>query len=123
MVQVVTLMGLCYLAGCATPKLETVLPNRDATIGKTTEALLQCAGQPVRKAVQNHSEIFLYYNEAPILEESFPGTKGSFPRPHHGCWASVLLEDDRVTDIGYRSVPATIDAVEHCEAIFERCHP
>ena len=100
-----------------------MLPNRDATIGKTKEALLQCAGQPIREAVQNHSEIFLYYNEAPILEKSFPGSKGSFPLLHHGCWASVLLEDNRVTDIGYRSVPRTINAVDHCEAIFETCHP
>lgn len=101
MVRIVTLMGLYYLAGCATPELETVLPNRDATIGKTKEALLQCAGQPLREAVQNQSVIFLYYEEAPMLEKSFPGSKGSFPRLHHGCWASVLLEDDRVTDIGY----------------------
>lgn len=122
-VSIVTLMGLCYLAGCATPKLEPVLPNRDATIGKTKEALLQCAGQPIREAVQNHNVIFLYYKEAPMLQESFSGSKGSFPRPHHGCWASVLLEDDRVTDIGYRSVPRTIDALDHCEAIFETCHP
>lgn len=100
-----------------------MLLNPDATIGQTKDALLQCAGQPVREAVQNHSVLFLYYNEAPILEESFPASKGSFPRPHHGCWANVLLEDDRVTDIGYRSVPRTIDAVDHCEAIFEQCRP
>lgn len=75
------------------------------------------------EAVQNHRVLFLYYNEAPILEESFPASKGSFPRPHHGCWASVVLEDDRVTDIGYRSVPQAINAVDHCEAIFEQCRP
>lgn len=100
-----------------------MLLNPDATIGQTKDALLQCAGQPVREAVQNHRVLFLYYNEAPILEESFPASKGSFPRPHHGCWASVLLEDDRVTDIGYRSVPQAINAVDHCEAIFEQCRP
>lgn len=100
-----------------------MLPNPDATIEKTKEVLLQCAGQPVREAVQNQSVLFLYYNEAPMLEESFPASKGSFSRPHHDCWASVLLEVDRVTDIGYRSVPRTIDAVDHCEAIFENCRP
>jgi hypothetical protein len=123
MVSIISLIGLCYLTGCATPQLVTVLPNRDATIGKTKEALLQCAGQPVREEAQNRSIIFRYYKEAPMMEESFPGTKGSFPRPHHGCWASVLLEGDRVTDIGYRSVPPHIDAFDHCEAIFETCHP
>lgn len=122
-VSIIILMSLCHLAGCATPEPVRILPKRDATIGKTKEALLQCAGQPVREAVQNHSVRFLYYKEAPMLEESFPGSKGSVARPHHGCWASVLLEDDRVTDIGYRSVPRTIDAVDHCEAIFESCAP
>jgi len=123
MMSIISLIGFCYLTGCATPQLETEFPNRDATIGKAQEALLQCAGQPVREAVQNHGKLFLYYKEAPMMEESFPGSKGSFSRPHHGCWASVLLEDDRVTDIGYRSVPTTIDALDHCEAIFKNCHP
>ena len=122
-VRTAVILGFCFYGGCATPEREYVFPNRDATIGMTKEALLQCAGQPVREAVQNHSVIFLYYKEAPMMEESFPGTKGSFPRPHHGCWANVLLEGDRVTDIGYRSVPPSIDAFDHCEAIFKACPP
>lgn len=83
----------------------------------------QCAGQPIRETVQNQSVLFLYYTEAPMLEASFPGSKGKFPRPHHGGRASVRLEDDRVTDIGYRPVSRTIDAFNHCEAIDEKCHP
>jgi hypothetical protein len=122
-VRLAMILGFCAYGGCATPDLEHVLPNRDATIGMTKEALLQCAGQPIREEVQNRRVIFHYYKEAPMLQESFPGTKGSFPRPHHGCWASVLLEGDRVTDIGYRSVPPSIDALAQCEAIFEPCHP
>jgi hypothetical protein len=122
-VRFTVILAFCYFGGCALPEPVPVLPNREATLGKTKEALLQCAGQPIREAVQNHSVIFLYYKEAPMMEESFPGTKGSSPRPHHGCWASVLLEEDRVTDIGYRSVPPRIDALDHCEAIFQTCHP
>lgn len=122
-VQFAVILGFCYLSGCALPERVTVLPNRDATIGITKATLLQCAGQPIREEGQNQSAIFRYYKEAPMMEESFPGTKGSFPRPHHGCWASVLLEGDRVTDIGYRSVPPSIDAFDHCEAIFQACRP
>jgi len=122
-VGLLLVMGLCYLVGCATQGLVTVLPNRDATIGKSKEALLACAGEPTRQTVEGHSVIFLYYKEAQMLQESFPGSKGSFPRPHHGCWASVLLEGDQVSDIGYQSVPSTIDALNHCEAIFAACNP
>lgn len=121
--RLLLVMGLCDLAGCATPEPVTVLPNREATIGKSKEALLACAGQPIRQTVEDQSIIFLYYKEAQMLQESFPGSKGSFPRPHYGCWASVLLEGDRVSDIGYQSVPSTIDAMDRCEAIFAACNP
>lgn len=118
------LMTLSYFHGCATlAQVTPALPNRDATIGKTKGSLLACAGQPIREAVTDHSTVLLYYKEAPMLEESFPASKGSFARAHHGCWASVLLEGDRVTDIGYRSVPSSSDALDHCEAIFEGCNP
>ncbi|ALA59405.1 hypothetical protein [Nitrospira moscoviensis] len=117
------LTGLGGFQGCATPEPVSVVPNREATIGKTKETLLSCAGQPIREAVQNDSVLFLYYKETSMLEKSFPTSKGSFPRAHRGCWASVLLERDRVTDIGYRSVPSGIDALDHCEAIFEGCNP
>lgn len=124
MVPLLVLMTLSYFHGCATPEqVAPVLSNREATIGKTKESLLTCAGQPIREAVTDHSQVLLYYKEAPMLQESFPASKGSFARPHYGCWASVLLEGDRVTDIGYRSVPSTMDALNLCEAIFEGCHP
>lgn len=116
-------MAVWCLAGCATPDLVPALPNRDATIGKSREALLACAGQPARQTVEPRGVILLYYKEAQMLQESFPGSKGSFPRAHHGCWATVLLEGDRVSDIGYQSVPSRIDAMDECEAIFAACSP
>jgi len=122
-VWLITLMSLCHLQGCATTKTVTGSTNREATIGKTKEELLQCAGKPIREAIQNETVIFSYYREAPMLQESFPASKGSFPRPHHGCWATVQLKEERVMDIGYRSVPNTVDAVNLCEAIFQACHP
>ncbi len=121
-VGLIVLMCLCNLQGCATPKTVTESANREATLGKSKEELLQCAGQPFREATQNDTVTFSYYKEAPMLQESFPASKGSFPRPHHGCWATVLLKEGRVTDIGYRSVPNTIDAMDLCEAIFRTCN-
>ena len=122
-VWLIMLMSLCNLQGCATPKNMTGLANREATSGKSKEELLQCAGTPVREATQDEAVTFFYYREAPMLQESFPASKGSFPRPHHGCWATVLIKAGRVMDIGYRSVPDTIDSVNLCEAIFTACHP
>ncbi len=119
--RLLLVMGLCSLAGCATQESVTVLPNRQATIGMSKEALLACAGQPTRQTVEDRGVLFLYYKEAQMLQESFPGSKGSFARPHHGCWAGVLLEEDRVSDIGYQSVPSTIDSMNDCEAIFAAC--
>jgi hypothetical protein len=62
-----------------------------------------------------------FYKEASQFEESFPGTKSSFPRAHHGCWASVFLQNDRVQAVQYRSVPALYLDDDHCDEIFEPC--
>ncbi|MER3423145.1 MAG: hypothetical protein C4293_07845 [Nitrospiraceae bacterium] len=114
-------LGGLWLIGCAISPSAMTLPNRDAMIGKSKQAVLACAGQPVREAAQNRSTILMYYKEATLFEESFFGSKGSSPGVHHGCWASVLLEEDRVTDIGYQSVPSTMDALDECEEIFANC--
>lgn len=39
----------------------------------------------------------------------------------HGCWATVSLADEHVTDVRYRFVPDTIDASNDCEEIFALC--
>ena len=59
-----------------------------------------------------------YYKEAPMFEESFASSKASRPGAHHGCWARLLMEDDRVVGVEYRSVPPSVDATDHCEEIF-----
>lgn len=85
MASFLVLMALSYFHGCATPEQVTpVLPNREATIGKSKGSLLACAGQPFREAVTDESTVLLYYKKAPMLEESFPASKGSFARAHHG---------------------------------------
>lgn len=117
----VLFVSLCALQGCATPQTPAESASQAAIIGKTKQELLQCAGTPIREASEHAIVTFSYYKEAPMLQESFPASKGSFPRPHHGCWATVLLKEERVMDIEYRSVPDTIDGVNLCEAIFTSC--
>jgi len=116
-----TLVGLLWLAGCAaTPQIEGN-PNQLAMVGKTKEQVLSCAGQPVRELAHESLIVLRYYREAPIVEESFAGSKASRPGVHHGCWASVLLDGDRVVDVLYRFAPSFVDASNDCEAIFEAC--
>ena len=72
---------------------------------------------PIREARPQESLILMYYKEAPMLQESYFTSKGSRSGVHHGCWAQVLLEGDQVTDLGYQSVPRSVDALDKCEEI------
>lgn len=111
------------ITGCATPAHVGKYPNQQKLTGKSKSAILACAGAP-KKAFTEDGLIFLrYYREAPILEESQPVGKGSISTIHHGCWATVVMADDRVVDVRYRFVPPTFDASNDCEEIFESCAP
>jgi hypothetical protein len=56
-----------------------------------------------------------------MFEESFYSSKGSVSRMHHGCWAHLLVGDDRIVGVEYRSTPQSVDATDHCEEIFRAC--
>ena len=115
------LAGLLWLAGCASaPQLEGN-PNQLAMVGQTRGQVLACAGQPVRELTNQAVIVLHYYREAPMVEESFAGSKASRAGVHHGCWASVIIEEDRVVDVHYRFAPSFVDASNDCEAIFEAC--
>lgn len=116
-------LGLLWLAGCAAPAAVDSYPNQQRMIGKTQSAVLACAGKPSREQQRNDITLLQYYREAPILEESSPVSKGSFSTIRHGCWATISLSDDRVTDVHYRFVPPGFDASNDCEDIFEPCLP
>jgi hypothetical protein len=90
-------------------------------IGKATQELLSCAGTPLRETHTGSGTVLKYYKEAPMLEESFVGSKGSTARSHHGCWASVSIVGERVIGVTYESVPTPAAADDHCEEIFEAC--
>jgi hypothetical protein len=115
------LFCLTGLVGCATPADVGHYPNQDKMVGKSKAALLACAGKPVREQTRNDVLFLQYYREAPILQESMPVGKSSFPTVHHGCWATVIVSGDRVTEVRYRFVPPTFDASNDCEEIFEPC--
>lgn len=115
------LLAVAWMTGCATPAQVGEYPNQQRLVGTSKAAVLACAGKPVKEQTRNGVTLLQYYREAPMLEESSPVGKGSFPTVHHGCWATVIIADDRVTEVRYRFAPPSFDASNDCEAIFESC--
>jgi hypothetical protein len=95
-------------------------PTARGLMGKTRTDVVQCAGAPLRETPYGHGVIFRYYKEAPMFEESRPFLKGSIAQEHHGCWASLLLENDQVTGVEFQTVPESSE-YDHCEEIFAGC--
>jgi len=115
------LLTLLWLAGCAAPAEVREYPNQLAMAGKTKSDVFACAGAPLKELHDQELTFLRYYKEAPMLEESPTSGKGSFPTIRHGCWATVVLDHDRVVEVHYRFVPNTFDASDECEEIFEPC--
>lgn len=115
------LVLMMWLTSCTTPAQVGTYPNQQRMAGQSKSAVLRCAGPPQKEFSEGERTILRYYREAPILEESRPVGKGSFATVRHGCWATVVLADDRVVDVQYRFVPPTFDASNDCEDIFESC--
>jgi hypothetical protein len=90
-------------------------------VGKTKKEILSCASVRPDERTVGEVTVLKYYKEASLLEESFPGTKSSFPRTHHGCWATLRLTNDEVTEVQYRSVPKDYVGDDHCDEIFAPC--
>jgi len=109
--------------GCAKviPSGSEEYPAQKALIGKVKRELIGCAGAPVIDRAGDEQAMMVYYREASQLEESFPGSKSSFAKVHHGCRATILLQQDRVIDVRYESDPSSYQDEDHCEEIFERC--
>jgi hypothetical protein len=115
------IIGTVWLAGCSTPAQVGEYPNQQRMAGKSKAVILACAGASKKEMKEGEFTLLQYYREAPILEESQPVSKGSFSTIRHGCWATVILSDDRVVNVHYRFVPPTFDASNDCEEIFEPC--
>ena len=115
--------GMAWLTACATPAHVGTYPNQQRMAGAPKSTILACAGAPMKESSDGAFTILRYYREAPIMEESQPVGKGSVSTIRHGCWATVIMADDRVSHVRYQFVPPTFDASNDCEAIFEACSP
>jgi hypothetical protein len=124
MIRAISALVLCivvWLIGCAASQPIAPDPIGKALLGKSKQELVSCAGNPLEETKTAEGPVLTYYKEAPIFEESFSLSKGSTSGVHHGCWAHLLMEDDRVVGVEYRSVPRSIDSTDHCEEIFHTC--
>lgn len=92
-----------------------------ALVGKSRQDIVTCAGAPLREIQTADGTVLKYYKEIPMLEESQVSSKGSRPRAHGGCWASISISQDRVIGVEFDSVPVSGQADLSCEDIFETC--
>lgn len=109
--------------GCASvPSQNSLQLLAEKLMGKSHAEIVQCAGEPVKQSNLGQGTVLRYYKEATMFEESWPFLKSSQPGVHHGCWASVLIENDRVTGIEFRTVPEETEKYgDECEEIFRAC--
>lgn len=113
---------MCALShGCAGLRAGPIGVNGQALIGLTKERMHICAGEPLREVSQPASTLLVFYREAAMFEESFGGGKGSKPGYHHGCWATILVEEGRVTGVEFRPVPDPEADTHECQEIFVAC--
>jgi hypothetical protein len=123
-IVMLTLMAGIGFIGCTITPSQPITassPTQKALIGKTKQDLMSCTTvQPEERTVGDFT-MLRYYREASILEESFPASKGSVARIHHGCWATLGMKNDRVEGVQYESIPPTYKDDEHCDEIFESC--
>lgn len=118
----VLISAIFICVGCATIDQREGRENRQRMlIGKTKQELLTCAGLPIRESEHDNAAELIYYKEASLLEESFPGAKGSVAKIHHGCRANVQVRDNRVIGVQYQSIPDSYHDEDHCDEIFESC--
>ena len=120
-VEFLLIVGFVGLTGCASSQQIAPSPVGKALLGKSKQELLACAGNPLQETKTTEGAILTYYKEAPMFEESFSLSKGSTSGAHHGCWAHLLVEDNRVVGVEYRSAPRSVDSTDHCEEIFHTC--
>ena len=110
-----------WLIGCAASQPIEPSPIGKALLGKSKQELVACVGNPLQETKTPEGTVMTYYKEASMLEESFSLSKGSTSGVHHGCWAHLLMGDDRVVGVEYRSAPRSVDATDQCEEIFHTC--
>ena len=124
LLSVLTTLSFLQMNGCTTTPPESTTPpspTQKALIGKSKAELLACTGVQPQERTVGDLTVLKYYKEASILEESFSGSKSSVARLHHGCWASLVLKNDRVEGVQYDSIPSGHMEDDHCDEIFAQC--
>jgi hypothetical protein len=118
----VLISAVLLFVGCATIDQRELRENRQRMlIGKSKHELVACAGLPIRESGHDNTNELIYYKEASLLEESFPGSKGSVAKIHHGCRVNVQLRENRVIGVHYQSIPDSYHDEDLCDEIFESC--
>jgi hypothetical protein len=120
-ISVLVLAIAVWLIGCAASQSMAPSQTGKALLGKSKQELVACAGNPLQETKTAEGTVLSYYKEAPMFEESFSHSKGSRSGAHHGCWAHLLMGDEHVVGVEYRSVPQSVAATDHCEEIFHTC--
>jgi hypothetical protein len=115
------MVGFVGLVGCAASQPIEPNPTGKALLGKSKQELVACAGRPLKETKTAEGTVLSYYKEAPMSEESYSLSKSSTSGVHHGCWTHLLMEDNLVVGVEYRSVPQSVDSTDHCEEIFHTC--
>lgn len=124
MIRAIPPLTVCiavWLIGCASSQPIEPSPIQKALIGKNKQELVSCAGNALKETKTAEGTVLKYYKEAPMFEESSVSSKTSRAGVHHGCWVYLLLTNDSVVGVEYRSVPHSVDATDHCEEIFQIC--
>jgi hypothetical protein len=111
------------LYGCVTSSTPPPRPSTgELLLGKSSEQIVACAGVPTMHVTSDDLTVFRYYKEASLLEESSTTSKGSRAGIRHGCWATLLIENDRITGVEFRTVPEGIEQYnDECVEIFQNC--
>ena len=116
---------LIWLAmyGCATSSTPPPSPSiGERLLEKSPKQIVACAGVPAMQFTKDNLTIFRYYKEASPLEESSMTSKGSLAGMHHGCWATLVIENDRITGVEFRTVPEGIEQYnDECVEMFQNC--
>ena len=126
MIRAISVLIVCtavWVVGCVSSQPIAPKSIGKGLLGKSKQELVVCAGNSLQEAKTDEGTVWTYYKEAPLFEESSALSKGSRSGVHHGCWAHILMEEDRVVGVEYRSVPRSVDATDHCEEMFRTCVP
>ena len=112
-----------FLSSCTGQSLAPPQEHPHFLLNMPKATLLKCAGMPSQEiTASDHVKQLKYYREQSMLDESLIVSKSSTPGRHHGCWARILLEGDKVTGVEYHPDPEG-STNNLCEEIFRDCVP